>query len=61
MANEIALGEECVLYERSCIQCGECDICDLDPEKRCDSCGKCIETTQEYAEIPIEKVILDEE
>ena len=33
-------GEECVLYDRKCIECGECDMCDLDPSKICDNCGK---------------------
>jgi len=32
----------CVLYDRECIECGECNICDLDPSKICDNCGKCI-------------------
>jgi len=34
--------KECVLYERECIFCGECDYCDLDPDKICDNCGQCI-------------------
>ena len=25
--------KQCVLYNRECIGCGECDRCDLDPEK----------------------------
>ena len=25
--------EECVLYDRKCIGCGECELCDLDPLK----------------------------
>lgn len=36
-------GEECVLYDRKCIECGECDMCDLDPSKICDNCGKCLD------------------
>ena len=35
--------KECVLYDRTCTNCGECDICDLNPKKTCDNCGKCIE------------------
>ena len=35
-------GEKCVLYERDCIGCLECETCDLDPSKVCDNCGKCI-------------------
>ena len=32
----------CVLYDRECIGCGECDRCDLDPSKICDNCMKCV-------------------
>ena len=31
--------KECVLYDRECINCGECLHCDLDPEKICDNCN----------------------
>ena len=34
--------KKCVLYDRECIECGECNLCDLDPGKICDNCGKCI-------------------
>lgn len=34
--------KQCVLYDRECIECGECNMCDLDPSKICDNCGKCI-------------------
>lgn len=50
----------CELYDRECINCGECDICDLDPNKKCDNCGKCIDYEDEYAEIEIENVIIEE-
>ena len=40
--------KQCVLYDRQCINCGECDICDLDPKKICDNCGKCIESGNDY-------------
>ena len=32
----------CEIYDRVCIDCGECAFCDLDPTKICDNCGKCI-------------------
>ena len=41
-------GEKCELYDRDCIECGECDKCDLDHNKICDSCGKCIETKENF-------------
>ena len=40
--------KECVLYDRACINCGECDMCDLNPKKVCDNCGKCIESGDDY-------------
>ena len=51
---------QCVLYERECINCGECDICDLDPLKICDNCGKCL-NIKDDAVIKIDKIISDEE
>ena len=33
----------CVLYDRDCIGCLECEMCDLDPSKVCDNCGKCLD------------------
>ena len=47
----------CELYDRECINCGECDLCDLDPTKVCDSCGKCLETDNDYKAITITKII----
>ncbi len=52
---------ECVLYDRICINCGECDICDLDPTKICDSCGKCIDDGSEYRAIKITEIKTEEE
>lgn len=54
------IGKECVLYDRICIGCGECDRCDLDPEKICDNCGKCLDIRDD-AVIMIDKIILDDE
>ena len=50
------MSKECVLYDRVCTDCGECDRCDLDPKKKCDSCGKCMETDAEYLAITIDDV-----
>ncbi len=52
--------KECVLYDRECIDCGECDRCDLDPEKICDNCGKCLDIRDD-AVIKIDKIILEPE
>ena len=52
---------QCVLYERECIGCGECDRCDLDPEKICDNCMKCINGNADYRGISIDRILLDSE
>lgn len=52
--------KKCVLYDRDCIECGECDRCDLDPNKICDNCMRCVNGDQEYRSIMIDRVITDE-
>lgn len=52
--------QKCVLYDRDCIGCLECEMCDLDPNKVCDNCGKCL-NIQDFATIKIDKVITDKE
>ena len=51
----------CVMYDRECIGCGECDRCDLDPEKICDNCMKCVNGDSEYRGILIDGVLLEHE
>ena len=48
---------KCVLYDRDCIGCLECETCDLDPNKVCDNCGKCIEPDKNYKIIKITRII----
>ena len=57
---KIQKGSECVLYDRECIGCMECEICELDENKVCDNCGKCLDIRDD-AVIKIDKIILDEE
>ena len=52
----MAVHKQCVLYDRECIGCGECDRCDLDPEKICDNCMKCVNGNAEYRAVYIESV-----
>lgn len=54
------IGGECELYDRECTGCGECDVCDLDPEKICDNCGKCLDIKDD-AVIKIDKIIINED
>ncbi len=46
---------ECVLEDKPCIECGECNICDLDRGKVCDNCGQCIDIDSEYKSIEIDE------
>ncbi len=48
--------KDCILYDRKCIDCGECNYCELDSNKVCDNCGKCIESDFEYKAIKITKI-----
>ena len=49
---------QCVLYDRECIGCGECDRCDLDPAKICDNCMKCVRGEAEFRGIVIDGIQL---
>ena len=48
---------KCILYDRECIDCGECDMCELDPSKRCDNCMKCVNNNTEYRAVIIDEII----
>ncbi|MDE6868774.1 MAG: hypothetical protein K2J83_06520 [Clostridia bacterium] len=50
----------CELYDRECIGCLECEICDLNPDKVCDNCGKCLDIRDD-AVIKIDKIIIDKD
>lgn len=50
--------QKCVLYERECTGCLECETCDLDPLKVCDNCGKCIQM-EDVASIKIDKIYMN--
>lgn len=53
------MNKECVLYDRLCVDCGECMSCDLNPDKICDNCGKCIDGNGEYKAVKIDKILLN--
>ncbi len=56
MEAKIMESQKCVLYDRDCIGCLECEMCDLDPNKVCDNCGKCLDI-KDYATIRIDRVV----
>ena len=53
--------KRCVLYDRVCIGCGECERCDLDPNKKCDNCMKCVLGDAEYRAISVDGFRLQKE
>ena len=54
------MSRECVLHEgKICNDCGECSICDLDPNKICDNCMKCVSSGADYSVIEIDEIIDD--
>ena len=57
----MALHKKCVLYDRECIGCGGCDRCDLNPEKICDNCMKCVQGESDYRAIMIENIQISEQ
>ena len=49
--------KDCILYDRPCTDCGECDMCELDPTKRCDNCMRCVQGNAENRAVYIDRVI----
>ena len=55
------MAKECILEPgENCVECGRCDCCDLDPDKICDNCLRCLGDA-DYSGIIIEKIILPKE
>ncbi len=47
--------KKCILYDNKiCDNCGECNMCDLDPKKVCDSCGICLDMDDDYNTLDID-------
>lgn len=57
----MAYQKECVLSDKECIDCGQCDICDLDSDKICDNCCKCIDGDADYKGLYIDDIIDSED
>ena len=52
------MAKMCILEDKVCINCGECERCDLDKNKICDNCEKCLRMPEsEYYEIMIDEII----
>ena len=54
--------KQCLLDDtKVCMECGECDRCDLDPNKLCDNCCKCIDEWEgNFAQIPVQDVVTEQ-
>lgn len=53
--------KQCIIYDRECIDCKECLMCDLDSSKVCDNCEKCLHLDdKEYNGIIIDEIIAKE-
>ncbi|KXS41476.1 hypothetical protein SAMN04488698_10635 [Candidatus Frackibacter sp. WG12] len=50
---------ECVLEHKVCTACRECDFCDLDSDKICDNCMKCIKDDEDFKAIKITDIKYD--
>ncbi len=47
--------KNCILYDNKiCDNCGECNMCDLDPKKVCDSCGACLDMDSDYNTVDVD-------
>ncbi|KLU59064.1 hypothetical protein CEB3_c50840 [Peptococcaceae bacterium CEB3] len=54
-------GEPCILEYRICTECGECDRCELNPDKICDNCCECLDEGADYLEVKIDDILISEE
>ncbi|MGE5607577.1 MAG: hypothetical protein ACM3YE_18030 [Bacteroidota bacterium] len=53
--------KECVLETgKECTECGQCNVCDLDENKICDNCCRCLGEA-DYSAVEITEIILPEE
>ncbi len=53
--------KNCILYDNKiCDNCGECNMCDLDPKKVCDSCGVCLEMDDDYKTFDVDLAYEDD-
>ena len=54
--------KKCVLYDRECISCNECNVCDLDPNKICDNCEKCLALEDnDYKGVVIDEILSEKD
>ncbi|MBZ4663484.1 MAG: hypothetical protein JG776_1187 [Caloramator sp.] len=55
--------KKCIIDKsKQCINCDECNICDLAPNKICDNCMQCLDVNKyDYKEIHIDGIIEEED
>lgn len=53
--------KECILEPgKECTECGRCNLCDLDENKICDNCCRCLGDA-DYSAVEITEIILPKE
>lgn len=53
--------KECLLEAgKECTECGQCNLCDLDENKLCDNCCRCLGEA-DYSAVEITEIILPKE
>ncbi len=53
--------KECLLEPgNECTECGRCNLCDLDENKLCDNCCRCLGEA-DYSAVQITEIILPKE
>lgn len=55
------MDKECILEPgNKCTKCGRCNICDLDVDKLCDNCCRCLGEA-DYTAVQITEIVLPKE
>lgn len=54
-------GEPCIIEDRLCTECGECDHCEINAEEICDNCCQCINSEADFRGIEIDEILINTE
>lgn len=57
------MAKKCIIdNHKECINCNECNVCDLNPNKICNNCMECLNINNyDYKEIHIDGIIDEED
>ena len=54
-------GEPCIIEDRLCTECGECDYCEINADKICDNCCQCLSSEADFRGIDIDEILINTE